>query len=305
MTRKKVYLLIQTILCILLCILLSIAVIRIYREGVQVQKAGDYLAWIYTREKAAERFAPISPLFFGAIGFMIAGLVLGLKDDRLDQPVPDAEVMRDLYSRNVTDPTPQMTAERAKQKKLRSIGIAAAAVCAVPVIIYMVNPAHYDGSSPAALDTAFLQMLVHIVPWIAIGFGFLCVTETLREKSMDREVKMAKDVIKSQRDAAKGGSEKAADSNAEDAKAANVKTAHGKTAYVKTSGSEEISDDTFTAGGQTAGAAPAEKHTMLNVVRAAVLVAAVILIIHGVSNGSMNDVLVKATNICTECIGLG
>ncbi len=300
MTRKKVYLLIQTILCILLCALLSMAVIRIYREGVEVQKAGDYLAWIYTREKAAERFAPISPLFFGAIGFMIAGLVLGLKDDRLDQPVPDAEVMRDLYSRKVTAPTPQMTAERVKQKKLRTIGLIAAAVCAIPVIIYMVNPAHYDGSSPTALDPAFLRMLVHIVPWIAIGFGFLCVTETLRERSMDREMQMAKDVIKAQRDAAKAVSDKAADS-----KEADVKTADSEEVDVKAAGSKTVPDENIDAGVQTSGAAPTENHTMLNVVRVVVLAAAVILVIHGVNNGSMNDVLVKATNICTECIGLG
>jgi hypothetical protein len=29
------------------------------------------------------------------------------------------------------------------------------------------------------------------------------------------------------------------------------------------------------------------------------------LILHGILNGSMQDVFVKAVNICTECIGLG
>ena len=39
--------------------------------------------------------------------------------------------------------------------------------------------------------------------------------------------------------------------------------------------------------------------------RAVLYVAAVVLIIAGVFNGGLNDVLVKAINICTECIGLG
>ncbi len=263
MTRKKVYLMIQTVLCVLVLLLLSLAVVRIYCEGTRLREAGDYLTWVYTREKVAERFGPISPLFFCAIGFMIAGFVLGIKDDRLDKPVPDAEVMRNLYSRKVPVPTPQMSAERAKQKKLRIIGIVMAVVCAVPVVLYMANPTHFDGSSPQQVEQVFLTMLLHILPWIAIAFGCLCVTETLREKSIDREAGIAKDIMKAQ-------SKDRGD--AKDAAAPLLKT---------------------------------ENHRTVNVVRVVVFVAAVILIIHGINNGSMQDVLVKATNICTECIGLG
>ena len=41
------------------------------------------------------------------------------------------------------------------------------------------------------------------------------------------------------------------------------------------------------------------------IVRGIVLAAAVICIIAGILNGSMQDVLIKATKICTECIGRG
>ena len=41
------------------------------------------------------------------------------------------------------------------------------------------------------------------------------------------------------------------------------------------------------------------------ILRGAILVAAVVFIILGITNGSMNDVLGKAVQICTECIGLG
>ena len=40
-------------------------------------------------------------------------------------------------------------------------------------------------------------------------------------------------------------------------------------------------------------------------VRLAVLIVAIVFIILGVMNGGMADVLGKAINICTECIGLG
>ena len=39
--------------------------------------------------------------------------------------------------------------------------------------------------------------------------------------------------------------------------------------------------------------------------RAALYAVAVVLIVLGVMNGGLRDVLVKAINICTECIGLG
>lgn len=41
------------------------------------------------------------------------------------------------------------------------------------------------------------------------------------------------------------------------------------------------------------------------ILRGAILIAAVVFIILGITNGSMNDVLGKAVQICTECIGLG
>lgn len=40
-------------------------------------------------------------------------------------------------------------------------------------------------------------------------------------------------------------------------------------------------------------------------VRIALALIAIILIVSGIFNGGMRDVLVKAVNICTECIGLG
>ena len=43
----------------------------------------------------------------------------------------------------------------------------------------------------------------------------------------------------------------------------------------------------------------------LTAIRAALLLLSLLLIGWGVWNGGMRDVLVKAINICTECIGLG
>ena len=49
----------------------------------------------------------------------------------------------------------------------------------------------------------------------------------------------------------------------------------------------------------------AKNDRVILIVRIALAVAAVGLIIAGIANGGMADVLAKAINICTECIGLG
>ena len=66
MAEKKTYLIVQSVLCVLLCVLLAASAVSIYREGV-AHRAEDPMASIYTREKTAEKFKPIAPLFFGAI----------------------------------------------------------------------------------------------------------------------------------------------------------------------------------------------------------------------------------------------
>lgn len=52
-------------------------------------------------------------------------------------------------------------------------------------------------------------------------------------------------------------------------------------------------------------AAASSKPSRMQYVRIVLYVLAVILIVDGIRNGGMRDVLVKAINICTECIGLG
>ena len=66
--------------------------------------------------------------------------------------------------------------------------------------------------------------------------------------------------------------------------------------------------DRFEGKGETGGgkAFPASgklKHETW--IRIAVFAAAALLIIAGVANGSVQDVLAKAISICTECVGLG
>ncbi len=48
-----------------------------------------------------------------------------------------------------------------------------------------------------------------------------------------------------------------------------------------------------------------EKQGHINIIRSVLCALAILFIVLGVMNGGWYDVLVKAINICTECIGLG
>ena len=50
---------------------------------------------------------------------------------------------------------------------------------------------------------------------------------------------------------------------------------------------------------------PAKPRQEKNLLRSAVLAAALVLLLCGFFTGGAADVLTKAANICTECIGLG
>ena len=91
MKNNRIFLIIQSILCILLAALLIIAVIGIYRSG-SAARAENPLTWIFTREIVAERFRPIAPLFFAAVVLTAAGLILGVKDENGLEPVKSGKV---------------------------------------------------------------------------------------------------------------------------------------------------------------------------------------------------------------------
>lgn len=50
---------------------------------------------------------------------------------------------------------------------------------------------------------------------------------------------------------------------------------------------------------------PTPRRLPVGLLRAGLYGVAILFIVLGVMNGGLRDVLVKAINICTECIGLG
>ena len=254
MTRNKIYLIIQAALCVLLVALLCVSAVTVYREGA-ARKAERPLESIYTREIAAEKFAPIAPLFFTALGLMVAGLVLGVRDESADKPVEDPKVRRDLVVGRVSQPSEDMRRARSQQKRWLLTGWAAFALCMVPILIYMVNPAHFP---LADLEGMFYGLIRVLIPWTAVGLGALAVCAGMRERGLLRETEAAQARLKEEREA-----------------------------------------------GVRPEPKPAPRARSAAALQIALVAIAIGLIAVGVFNGSARDVLYKAINICTECVGLG
>ena len=187
MNRSKLYLIVQTVLCVALAVLLAVSALSIYREGA-ARRALDPLESIYTPEIAAGRFAPLAPLCFAALGLLIAGLLLGVKDERAEKAVRDAATARDLAVARVGRPSEAMLRERAAQRRLTGIGWGALMLCMVPVALYLADAAHFPASDPEAM---FHGLIWVFLPWAALGMGALAVTAALREKRILNETQAA------------------------------------------------------------------------------------------------------------------
>ena len=195
MTKRRVYLALQAVVCVVLAAWLSLSAVSIWREG-SARKAEHPMESVYTPEVVAERFAPIAPLCLAGAGLMIAGLALGVKDENAEKPVKDAALNRDLLAARVARPSGAMLAERQRQRKLMWLGRGLFVLCMAPIGVYLLNPAHFP---EADLEGMFFSLLRVLLPWAAVGLGALSVTAVLTEKSILRETEAARAQLKAEK----------------------------------------------------------------------------------------------------------
>ena len=309
MSKSKIFLIVQSALCVLIAVLLSGSAIRIYLDGSAWQAAGHPSDWIYTREKVASALAPILPLILASVVMTIIGLVKDIKDEDADKPVQDAEISRDLIVARVRQPSPEMVKEQELQKKLRIGGWIGFAVCMIPIFIYVTNADHFAETDALGIDRSIIALVTFIVPFTIAGLACLVVTTLLQEKSMQRETDAANAAIKAAKAPAPAADAAGVPNGAPAADAAGAQ--NGAPAAQSASGAEPAAK-TEPAAAPKAATAPAplisvspETARRRILLRRLLMAAAVLFIVLGIFNGSMKDVLIKAIKICTECVGLG
>ncbi|MBR6185263.1 MAG: hypothetical protein IKQ41_03275 [Clostridia bacterium] len=98
MTRNRVFLIVQAVLCALVATLLAAAAIGLYIEGTAGQaETGSLFSYIYTREKVTARLSPILPLVFASLGMTAAGWILGIREkETVGRPMPGLAVKKSV-----------------------------------------------------------------------------------------------------------------------------------------------------------------------------------------------------------------
>ena len=128
MTRKEAFLIIQAVLCAAIAALLAAGALSLYLDGAAKQAEGDLFYYMFTRERAGAKLAPVIPLIFCALGMTIAGTVLGIRDEKAEKPLRDERLMRDLGS--IRERAVHQQADR-KTMILRTAVLAAALILIV------------------------------------------------------------------------------------------------------------------------------------------------------------------------------
>ena len=183
MTRNKILLTVQSLLCVVLVVMLAASAIGIYRTGI-AEKQENPLASVYTRDKAAAVLKPVLPVFLLAVGVTVACAMLHVRDENENKPVKDMELNRDLLRARVAQPSDAMKKEQDMQKKLLYGGWGGFALCMLPVLLYMTNGDHFPNGDLEQMMGAFA---VHVFPWIIVGLAVLIVSAILQGRSIQRE----------------------------------------------------------------------------------------------------------------------
>ncbi|MBQ1492943.1 MAG: hypothetical protein IIZ39_13375 [Blautia sp.] len=85
MDRRKLYLFLQSFLCVLLGGMMIYAVLGIYREGMAA-RADHPLAWVFEKERMARFLWPVLPVFLLEVVMALVGLLPGLKEEKRRLP---------------------------------------------------------------------------------------------------------------------------------------------------------------------------------------------------------------------------
>lgn len=237
----------------------------------------------FTAEIVSERLTRISPAFWIWVVMVVVGFVLW---EVFTVPAKRAPLKDDCYAlRRLKKRVPQKVGESglASLKAVKRgelinliVKLCAAALCLAGVaygIAYLATASNFPKTN---VNGEMLNMAAHLAPCAFAALLILCGVTLYLSLSAKKQLPHVKQLVASAKSDEKNGVE-----------AVYVK---GNTAVADLYGRWKALSN--------------HKYFILGV-RIAIAVFAVTFIILGIVNGNMRAILIKAINICTECIGLG
>jgi len=134
-TRRKAYLILQSLLCIALTFWMIIGILALFREGTELKQANP-LASIYTPEKLSNLIASVAPVCLLTAGCTLAGLILGIRDERQDQP---GKALRAQHAAEEAGKTFSAAEMPQEERRVRTVRIVLLTLAAALIIAGILN----------------------------------------------------------------------------------------------------------------------------------------------------------------------
>ena len=138
MGKTRIFMIIQSLLCILSVIMLMSAAIGIYTEGVQ-RKTEDPTAYIYTREAAVKAAAPGAAVLLLGLCLSIAGWAMDIHDENEDKPVMIPEFAGSMKEQLKAGTAEEDKNDPSKKNRLNRIRLAVLIVAVICIIAGIAN----------------------------------------------------------------------------------------------------------------------------------------------------------------------
>ena len=259
----------MTLATILVLALLAWQCVDIYLEGNRpsnLDANGVYRSPVFSVEIVEARLRPLLPVLT-VYGLMTLGALILQSTGKGVRPrgSHSPEDRLHLLKAHVATLPDEAKALERQRRVICMVATVAVLACAVPCLVYLLDREHFTSWD---LEQVMGQMLLHVAPWIAAAFAVVF--------------------------AASFGPR-------------DHRPAHRRGPAGQRLGRNVKREITALQGhvGKAKPEAPAPRRMPVGALRAGLYAVAIVFIVLGVMNGGLRDVLVKAVNICTECIGLG
>ncbi len=265
------------VLTVIIGLLFIIAASEIYFSGPRtgVNEIGLEYTYYYSRELVGQRLlALLAPVCIWILA-VIAGFALSVVYPLRGKPKVKRSARETVFRLSRRMPAEEDAAcyrqyRRARKvcSILRLVGAAVCLASAVVCAVYIFNTAHFAATTSEEINPEILSMLKNVLPFVGLSFACCIAVSVYDGISAKKELPVVKRLI-----------------------------ADGR--------GTPIAEPSAFERNKNAAAGILNKKQTVFALRAALVLLAVFLIVAGVVNGGAHDVLVKAINICTECIGLG
>ena len=226
----------------------------------------------YSRESVAAAFVPISVPVYLCLGMMVIGFIWEFLSpsaiSKTTTPRAYIHIINQLRIKkdlSACEETLRLKMEK-EQKNRKLHRTISMVILTISSCLFLIYALNGAHFHQSEINTSMIQAMYRLIPCAAVSFGYGIFTLYYNKASFEREIELLKQVP-----------------SVDAAKAADNKHIY----------EAKLSEHQRTSDGQ------------IKIFRNICLCLGLFFLIYGFITGGTADVLTKAINICTECIGLG